>query len=517
MSNRRTIAARCMTVLACLLLATALYAQTTGGGVIQGTVKDATGAVIPAAKITVENVATSQRHTTTANEVGFYLFPALLPGNYKFTAEAAGMQTWQGQLTLQVGQTAVVDVAMVIGSTASEVTVAGDVTPLLTLDSPTTAGVLERTRIEQLPLNSRFLQNLVVATVPGLEGGGHAPRVNGLTRSAMGFLQDGVDIANREADNANAGSRPPGIDSVQEFRVETAISSAKMNRPATAIISTRSGTNQFHGSLFETARNNGMGVARQRQDFYTKPPFLVRNEFGASGGGPVYIPHVYNGTNRTFFFFAWEAFRNAQASTISTNYPTVAMRQGDFSGLLDGTGRLQTLYDPWTTDSKTWQRQPFPGNIIPLSKESPVAKYMWSVTALPTMPDVNPLIGNNFSGAYGVTRRDHTETMRLDHRLSERDQIFVRYNFGNRNQPYILDARPQPAHSGRQDREGVLAGDYAKWSLLLDSHLLAEVLRRNAGVRDERRPQVRRERRNDAQPGRRPGTAQSHSTRSFRA
>ena len=444
MSNRRTIAARCMTVLACLLLATALYAQTTGGGVIQGTVKDATGAVIPAAKITVENVATSQRHTTSANEVGFYLFPALLPGNYKFAAEAAGMQTWQGQLTLQVGQTAVVDVAMVIGSTASEVTVAGDVTPLLTLDSPTTAGVLERTRIEQLPLNSRFLQNLVVATVPGLEGGGDAPRVNGLTRSAMGFLQDGVDIANREADNANAGSRPPGIDSVQEFRVETAISSAKMNRPATAIISTRSGTNQFHGSLFETARNNGVGVARQRQDFYTKPPFLVRNEFGASGGGPVYIPHVYNGTNRTFFFFAWEAFRNAQASTISTNYPTVAMRQGDFSGLLDGTGRLQTLYDPWTTDSKTWQRQPFPGNVIPLSKESPVAKYMWSVTALPTMPDVNPLIGNNFSGAYGVTRRDHTETMRLDHRLSERDQIFVRYNFGNRNQPYILDAGLNP-------------------------------------------------------------------------
>ena len=145
------------------------------------------------------------------------------------------------------------------------------------------------------------------------------------------------------------------------------------------------------------ARNNGLGVARQRQDFYTKPPPWCATSSAHPPAGPSYIPNVYNGKNRTFFFFAWEAFRNAQASTVSANYPTAAMRHGDFSGLVDGTGRLLTLYDPWTTDSKTWQRQPFPGNVIPISKESPVAKYMWGVTELPTMPNVNPLIGKRFS------------------------------------------------------------------------------------------------------------------------
>ena len=411
---------------------------------IQGTVKDSTGAVIVATQIAVENVATAQKHTTTTNGVGFYLFPALLPGDYSFTAEAAGMQPWQGQLTLQVGQTAVVDITMRVGSTASQVTVAGDVTPLLTLDSATTANVLERTRIEELPLNGRFLQNLVLVTVPGLEGTGDGPQVNGLTRSAMEFVQDGVNLENRDADNAVAGSRPPGIDTVQAFRVETINSSAKMNRPASVIISTRSGTNQFHGALFETARNNSVGVARQRQEFYDKPPHLVRNEFGGSVGGPVRIPGVYNGAKQTFFFFAWEAWRNAQASTISTTYTTAAMRQGDFSGLVDATGRRTTLYDPWTTDSRTWQRQPFPGNIIPITRESPVAKYMLSVTPLPTQPNVNPMVASNYAAPSGVTRREHTETLRVDHRLSARDQIFGRYNFGNRHQPFILAANLNP-------------------------------------------------------------------------
>ena len=416
--------------------------------------KDPTGAVIVATRVTVENVATSQKNTTTTNEAGFYSFPALLPGDYSFAAEAAGMQTWQGHLKLQVGQTAVVDITMSVGSTVSQVTVAGDVTPLLTLNSSTLANVLERTRIEELPLNGRFLQNLVLVTVPGLEGSGATPHVNGLTRSAIVFLQDGVNLENREEDNALIGSRPPGIDTVQEFRVETINSSAKMNRPATVIISTKSGTNQFHGALFETARNNAVGVARRREEFYAKPPQLVRNEFGASAGGPVRIPRVYNGTNRTFFFFAWEAYRNAQATTKSINLPTPAMRQGDFSALTDSTGRHITLYDPWTTDSKTWQRQPFANNAIPLTRESPVAKYIWNVTQLPTLPDVNPLVANNFTGSFPTTQREYTETLRLDHRFSERDQIFVRYSFGKKNQPSVMgdgSANP-PTSDGKTGR-----------------------------------------------------------------
>ena len=145
-----------------------------------------------------------------------------------------------------------------------------------------------------------------------------------------------------------------------------------MNRPGTVILTTRAGTNQIHGSVFETARNSAIGVARARQDFYPKPPHLVRNEFGASVGGPVYVPGLYNGKTRTFFFFAYEEFRLRQASTRSISMPTAAMREGDFSGLVNAQGQKFTLYDPMTTDSDG-MRQPFFSNQIPINRRSPLA------------------------------------------------------------------------------------------------------------------------------------------------
>src|SRR4029077_20007698 len=122
--------------------------------------------------------------------------------------------------------------------------------------------------------------------------------------------------------------RLPGVDSVQELRVETSLSSAQFDRPGSVIPSTRRGTNRLHGSLFETNRNSGVGIARRRQDFFTKAPHYVRNEFGGSLGGPVYIPKVYDGRNRTFFFTSYEALHLVSASSYSTSVQTDAMRQG---------------------------------------------------------------------------------------------------------------------------------------------------------------------------------------------
>jgi hypothetical protein len=281
-----------------------------------------------------------------------------------------------------------------------------------------------------LPLNGRFFQTLVMATTPGLEGSSGSPRVYGLRATSMEFLQDGAVMTNR--DTGELSGRPPGIDTIDEFRVETSNSSAKMNRPATTIVSTKAGTNQVHGAAFETIRNNGFGIARRRQDFFQKAPHLVRNEFGASVGAPVYLPKIYNGKDRTFFFFAYEAYRLHSASTTSTTMPTMAMRGGDFSGLIDGAGRRITLYDPWTTDARTWVRQPYPNNVIPINRRSPLATYFYSVTPQPSLPDVNPLVSANYFGPALSIRRDHTETVRIDHRLTDRDQVFGRFTHGNR-------------------------------------------------------------------------------------
>jgi hypothetical protein len=414
-----------LVIIFCLAAVASCMAQT-GAGSIQGVVKDSSGAVIARAQVAAIHETTSRTFETISNAVGFYSFPAVQPGQYKIIVSAPGMQTWQGTVMLRVGQTAVIDAELSVAAAATQVNVVGDVTPLVTTESPTLGNVVERTRVEQLPLNSRYLQNLITATTPGVDSNASNPTVYGI-RYGMQFLQDGAVLTNRLYGGITA--RPPGIDTVEEFRVETSSSSAKFAAPATTILSTRSGTNSFHGSLFETARNNGFGVARKREDRYTKPPQLIRNEFGASAGGPVLLPKIYDGRNRTFFFFGYEAYRYAYAQTAATSLHTDAMKQGDFSGLVDGAGKKYTLYDPWSTGAD-WSRIPFTNNQIPVSRESPMAKYLLDVTPSPNVAGVNPLVGNNYIGLVPLKSLNHTETVRVDHKLTDRDQIFGRYTHG---------------------------------------------------------------------------------------
>ena len=165
----------------------------TGVGSVQGTVRDATGAVIPAAQVTLRQAETAYVYETTSNSAGLYLFPSVNLGPYELKVSTPGMDDWQGKLTLQAGQSATVDVMMKIRSTETTVTVAGDVTPLVTVNSPTIATTVERSRIEQLPLNGRYVYNLVGVTTPGFEGN-FTPRLYGL-RGAIEYYQDGAVVS----------------------------------------------------------------------------------------------------------------------------------------------------------------------------------------------------------------------------------------------------------------------------------------------------------------------------------
>src|SRR3954454_21927920 len=318
----------------CLALVAGSLCAQTGVGQIQGTTSDSSGAVVPNASVVLENTQTDNRFQTITNEAGLYVFPSLVPGDYRLSVTVPGMQKWEGTATLVAGQRAVINASLEVGRSTEQITVAGDVTPLLSTTSPTVATVVERQRIEQLPLNGRSIQTLLAIAVPGLEGSASQPKVFGLRDSAMDVMQDGVNLQDRNTGSIQ--SRPPGLDTIEEFRVETAVSSAKLTRPASAMMITKSGTNDVHGSIFETGRNSGFGVARQRQDTFTKAPHLVRNEFGASLGGPVFLPKIYNGKNKTFFFASWEELRQRQASTTTSAVWTEAMRNGDFNGLVNG-------------------------------------------------------------------------------------------------------------------------------------------------------------------------------------
>ena len=300
---------------ASLLLPAALLAQS-GAGTIQGTVQDATGAPIPSCAVHVVNQATTVANDTVTNDTGFYAVPGLFAGSYTVTFSSPGMKKYQTVVDLQNAKVAVLDPKLSVGDVAEQVTVTGDSVQLATYDSGVVSTQLDASRIDQLPQNGRNVLGLAQNTVPGLEGGG--TRANGLMQEGMEYSQDGAPMTNRNfGGEANAAQATlPDPDSVQEARFETLEFSAQFATPATVILTTKSGTNQIHGSLFETARNNYFGIAKARQNPANfAAPHLVRNEFGGSVGGPIVIPKLYDGKNKSFFFFAYERFSLRQEAS----------------------------------------------------------------------------------------------------------------------------------------------------------------------------------------------------------
>jgi hypothetical protein len=220
----------------------------TGSGTVQGIVRDTSSAVIAGAQVSITNTGTMRKYTTTTNGVGFFGFPPAQPGSYEIKVEAPGMQAWEGKFLLVVGQTAEISPVLKVGAIANEITVAGDVAPLVTTTDSTISTNLERTRIEQLPLNGRSISNLAMLATPGMfngQDGSINPILNGL-RDSVEMYYDGAVLKNR--DTGDFSGRLPGLDSIQELRVETSLSSAKFERPGSVILSTRSGGNQVHGS-----------------------------------------------------------------------------------------------------------------------------------------------------------------------------------------------------------------------------------------------------------------------------
>ncbi len=425
----------------CLILAlltlTAAWPQASTS-TIRGTVRDQGQAVVPKATVALINTATNLTRTTESNAAGSYAFPNSIPGPYRVTVEFAGMQKYEATFTVQAQQDAVIDVTLQIGATVTQVEVQ-DVTPLVNVSNSAQAHTVERQRIEQLPVNGRGYQNFL-ATVPGIDSTG-IPQAYGMRTNTSTTVFDGAPV-NEVWEGWDFG-RVPGLDSLEEIHVETNNSSAKFARPLTVLLTSKSGTNKLHGALFETNRNSGYGVARRRQDLFAKAPYNNRNEYGASLGGPIWIPGLYNGKNRTFFFVSYEGVRSVSYATNSYNVPTEAMRNGDFSGLVDSAGRRITLYDPLTT-SANWSRLPltFGGvtNRIDPNRISKLAKTLFAMTPLPNLPGVNPLVDFNLVTAVATPSTQDTTTFRLDHRFSDKDLVFGRITRGRND--HLLNITP---------------------------------------------------------------------------
>ena len=427
--------------------------SSSGGGAIQGVVRDSSGAVIHSAKVSVTHLETGVTTATASNETGRFTTPALPIGGYRVRVESAGMSAWAGELVLRVGQIAEVAPVLSPGN-VNETIVVHDAVPLVATADATEASTLDSRRIAELPTDGRDMMMLLQDTTPGLEYGldDYMPdslRTAGMPIHATNYTQDGAVSNHREF---GGGGNLQGLESIGELRVETSTSSARYSAPASVIISTKSGANRLHGTLYETARNNAFGVARAREDVNPdgspyQLPKLIRNEFGGSIGGPVLLPsfgwngkRLYDGRNRTFFFYSQEQRETRQAVTMEWKTPTAAMREGDFSAAVDGQGRRITLYDPLTTRRTTGAagqtvavRDPFAGNRISPSRISPLARALYAITPLPT--DItNPLVTANLRKAVATATYSNMSynpaTVRFDHRFGDRDNAFVKINGG---------------------------------------------------------------------------------------
>lgn len=402
-----------------------LFAQT-GAGIVHGTVLDQSQAAVTGAVLKLTNADTNIVHSATTSTGGDYYFGSVLPGRYVLEVEGAGFKKWSGALVVEVGRTIRIDPALQVGSVDSVVSVQ-DVAPVISTSSAEVADIKDAQRIRQLPLNGRAISSLFDLT-PGVEGG-PAPRVNGLKVGSAEITLDGVTIADRYT--GGIARVQPGLDTVQEFRIETSGSSARYARPATVTLVTKSGTNQLHGSAFETFRNNAFGLrARQKQDG-NDPAKLIRNEFGISAGGPVALGKLYNGHNRTFWFFAYEGLRQRQANFQQDWVPTAAMWDGDFSNIVNNNGVQTHIYDPATTNAGG-VRQPFPGDRIPKNRMNPIFDVMRSITSPPTNAN-NPFQEINLERRYGDVLDTNTYTGRLDHRFSDKDNIYGRITRSSQN------------------------------------------------------------------------------------
>jgi hypothetical protein len=416
-------------------------------GTITGTVTDASGAVVPNTRITIKNVATNAVYQTITTGAGDYTAVNLPSGTYELTFEAPGLQKLvRPNIVVAVSETLRVDASLQVGESRNTVTVTAE-SEILQTDSPVVGQVLQNRQVNELPLSfgsgGRDAENFALQLAAGVAGSAGGTEINGTPQFSKEVLVDGATATGYRSGDLSQES--PSPEALQEFKVETSGMSAEYGRTSGGLFNfvMKSGTNQVHGSaLFEfrnqdldanTFLGNANGQAR---------PIDRQLDGGGSFGGPVWIPKVYNGKDKTFFYLALERFYTAGSASGGPNQtvPPPSWLGGDMSNLLTsqivGTDALGNsvargaIYDPASTQTAggTVVRSTFPGNIIPQSRISKVSQQVIGIMnkyypATVPGPAGNYLLANNAFGAYNVWQRYTQFSVKGDHNISARNHL----------------------------------------------------------------------------------------------
>ena len=417
-------------VLALLLgIASSTYGQVESGRFV-GHITDAQGAGVPHAIVKATNTGTNIAQTAFTDSTGDFVITPVSAGVYSLTVIATGFETINAaNIEVQVGQIVREDLELKIGEATTTVQVYTDV-PLLSTDTGTLGTVVSNQQLTSLPLNGRGFYRLAELT-PGAAllpatGNSLAIRpeivngntISGIRGSAISFLLDGVDVSEQHQGGTFIQT---SIDALQEFSVQQSPYSAEFNRGGAFFnATTKSGTNRYHGGVFEFIRNDKLDA---RNYFSLTRAILKRNQFGGDIGGPLSIPHLYNGKDKTFFFVDYEAQRLRQGLVESGTVPTKAQRAGDFSA----TG-LKAIYDPLTTTSSGARTQISCNGVLNVICPSRIAPQATAILAY--YPQANS--GATSFQAVPTQAIDWDQfTIRLDHQLNPSNRLFGRWAYIN--------------------------------------------------------------------------------------
>jgi len=393
---------------------------------MSGTVTDPNGAVIPGAKVVATHDPTKRDYETVTTDAGVYVFPTLPAGPYSLTVAQPGFKkNVQTGIEVRVALRNNMDIKLDIGDVAESVEVKAEV-PILETTTPTRGQNISPQLVASLPLFSGGLRNAesFVGYMPGVNSNGETA-INGSIGRAKEIQIDGGSIINPESGGVSFTF--PGFEAFQEFRLITSSFAAEYGRVGGGLelLVTKSGSNALHGSAFLNIRRDVLNAAGWSSNHIVgrTPGFRAKeryNEEGGTAGGPVWIPKVYDGRNRTFFYFTYAADIRPATIAFSTGetLPTALMRSGNFS-------EVATIYDPLTTDGST--RLPFSGNLIPTSRFSSISSKI-----LPDIPAVNRAgVTSNYDFINTTTYNDYIATIKADHSITANNRISYFMTFRN--------------------------------------------------------------------------------------
>src|SRR5215510_1673036 len=432
-------------ILSCALACTALITAQDTRGMLLGRVTDSSGAAVPNVEVRATNEATGTTATGRSNETGSYVIPYLLPGTYRIEAELRGFKTFsRSGIQVRVGDSVGLDIALQPGDVAERVDVRTEA-PLLEINSASVGQVVDQRRMTELPVvggNPFQLVQLapgVVNTTDLRIRNTSAPNAtsqiatDGNATYANEFSIDGVPnvrSAPFEGNSYQVAYIPPAT-AVSEFKVQTTTYDASLGHTPGSVINvaTASGTNKLHGEAHEFVRNRVFDAPNFFQNRAGQElPVYQYNRYGASAGAPVFIPKVYNGTNKTFWFYAFEFNPFTIPTPNIRTVPTPEQLNGDFSALLK-LGPQYQIYDPATAQldaNGRVRRTPFPNNIIPANRINPIARALAQFRPTPNQLGTVDGRNNYFAGKQNSANKYQTHLGRVDHTFSDRHRIFVR-------------------------------------------------------------------------------------------